>query len=61
MPKINKYGFIHVGKDVREKLDLPDKTDIELKLKVNEEDRTLTYTIKGVIEPKPKKAKKKGK
>jgi len=30
--KINKYGFIHVGKDLLEKAGLPAKTDVPLKI-----------------------------
>jgi hypothetical protein len=56
--KINRYGFIHVSKEVRDKFDLPEDQDVAVDLEVNEEDRTLTYTVGSAIEPEPKKGDK---
>jgi len=44
-PKINAYGFIHLDKDIYEKLGLPKKTDIPIDLKIDAEARTILVKI----------------
>ena len=40
-PKINKYGFIHLSATIYEKLGLPKKVDIPIKIKVEPPDRMI--------------------
>jgi len=43
--KINKYGFIHIDKDIYNALGLPRKQDIPLEITVNAETKTITCKI----------------
>lgn len=50
-PKISKYGFIHIDKGTYEALNLPKKTDIPIKIKVEPPNRMIV-----TIEKLPEKA-----
>ena len=56
--KINKYGFIHVDKDIYNALELPRKVDIPLEITVDEKAKTITCRIlEKAPETKTKKTK----
>ena len=51
--KINKYGFIHIGKELLEVANLPKKTDIPLKFEYDVEKNAIVATIVGDLIPYP--------
>ena len=56
--KINKYGFIHVAKEIYNALNLPRKQDIPLSIIVDAETKTITCKIlEKAPETKTKKTK----
>ena len=48
--KINKYGFIHLGKKIRRQLELPTDADVALELTVDDKRRRLVFVVADDIE-----------
>ena len=51
--KLNKYGFIHIGKELLERTGLPKKIDVPLKLEYDAENNAIVCTIVGESTPYP--------
>jgi len=51
--KLNKYGFIHIGKELLEKTRLPKKTDVPMKLEYDAEKNAIVATIVEELIPYP--------
>ncbi len=48
--KINKYGFIHLGKKIRRQLELPTDADVALELTVDDKRGRLVFVVADDVE-----------